>query len=70
MPAMLPVTIPAEPIVAIPALPLLHAPPLRLSLRVVVKPEHTAAVPVITEGIGFTDIVFVITALPQLSDME
>ena len=47
-----PVTIPVdEPIIAIPVLPLAHVPP-PASLKVVVKPTHTVAVPVIDEGNG------------------
>ena len=55
MPDNTPVIIPVEePAVAIPVLPLVHVPPLVASLKVVVKPAQTAAVPVIDDGNGLT----------------
>ena len=55
VPDDMPVTIPVEePTVAIPVLPLVHVPPLVASLKVVVKPAQTDAVPVIDDGNGFT----------------
>lgn len=61
MPAATPVTIPdKEPIVAIAVLPLAHVPNGVASARVDVAPTHNAAVPVIGDGKGLTDIVVVI----------
>jgi len=49
----MPVTVPDVPIVATPVAELLHVPPDVTSLKVVLKPWHTAVVPVITAGKGF-----------------
>ena len=50
-----PVTIPVEePIVAMPVLPLVQVPLAVASLKVVVNPAQTTAVPVIDDGNGFT----------------
>ena len=55
MPVATPVTIPDDvPTVAIPVLLLLHVPPLVASLRVVVKPMQTVAVPLTDAGNGLT----------------
>ena len=70
VPAITPVTNPvALPTLTAPA-PALHTPPLTLSFNVVVNPAHTLSVPVITVGLGFTVMVAVANALPQLSDNE
>ena len=54
MPGDIPVTIPVEePAVAIPVVPLAHVPP-PASLKVVVNPAQTAAVPLIADGNGLT----------------
>jgi hypothetical protein len=53
VPAAAPVTVPAVPTVAREVLLLLHAPPAVLSLRAVVAPAHTPAVPVMGSGEGF-----------------
>ena len=58
-----------DPMVATAMLPLFQVP-LPPSLRVVVNPAHTCPVPVITPGVGFTVIVVVAEALPQLSARE
>ena len=48
------VTIPVEELmIATPVLPLVHVPP-PASLKVVVKPAQTVAVPVMADGNGFT----------------
>jgi len=69
VPAVTPVTVPDEPTVALP-LPELHTPPPVPSLRVVARPAHTLSVPVMAAGVGFTVIVWVADALPQLSERE
>ena len=43
-----------EPMVAIVVTPLVHVPPPVASLRVVVKPAQTVAIPVIDDGNGLT----------------
>ena len=47
VPDVTPVTTPVVTTVATAVLPLLHVPPVVASLRVVVEPIHTAAVPTI-----------------------
>jgi hypothetical protein len=54
VPALIPVTIPVELTVAMPTLPELHTPPLLASLKTVVAPAHTIAVPMIEETAGTT----------------
>lgn len=55
MPAVTPVKIPVdELIVAIEISLLLHAPPVVISFRTVVRPVHTVSVPVIDAGKGLT----------------
>ena len=58
-PGATPVTIPDVPTVASAVLLLLHAPP-PASVKVLVKPTHTVAVPEIADGSGLTVIVLVI----------
>ena len=54
MPDDIPVTMPVEdPTVAIPVLPLAHVPP-PASLKVVVNPTQTVAVPEMEDGNGYT----------------
>ena len=63
VPAAIPVTTPVDtPTVAF-VLPLVHVPPVTGSLRLVVAPMQTVAVPVIGEGNAFTVTTFV-TAHP------
>ena len=59
MPLAMPVTIPADPIVARPVLLLLHVPP-PASVNVVFAPTHTTFVPLIADGNEFTVIVSVV----------
>ena len=60
-----PVIIPVnDPAVAIDGLPLLHTPPPIESVSVVEAPVHTAAIPVITDGLGFTVTGAVVIQLP------
>ena len=55
MPEAAPLTIPVEePMVAIAVAPLVQVPLLVASLKVVVRPAHTAAVPAIADGTGLT----------------
>jgi hypothetical protein len=54
VPAATPETSPPEVMVAILVLPLAHVPPGVISLRLVVPPTHTAAVPKGVVGGGFT----------------
>ena len=55
MPEDTPVTKPVEAsIIAILVLLLVHAPPPEASLKVVVNPAHTVAIPVIEDGNVFT----------------
>src|ERR1700752_3196741 len=55
VPATNPVTIPvAEPTLPAVGLLLLHVPPVVASVRVVLPPTHTLAVPLITPGNAFT----------------
>ena len=50
-----PVTTPvAEPTVAVAVVPLVHVPAPVASVNVVVDPEQTLFVPLITRGVGFT----------------
>ena len=56
MPALTPVTIPVDPIVATPVDKLDHVPPPVASANVVVDAAHTVVVPVIIAGNGFTVI--------------
>lgn len=57
VPAATPVTMPVVPMVAVEVLPLLQVPLPVASLKVLVRPTHTFAVPVIEAGIGLTVIV-------------
>ena len=50
VPTLKPFTIPVLPTVAIDVLELLHAPPVLMSLNVIVEPEHTLAEPVMPDG--------------------
>ena len=54
VPAETPVTVPPPLIVAIAKLPLAHVPPPGVLPSVVWAPSHTASVPVMAVGIGFT----------------
>ena len=57
MPAATPVTMPVVPTVAIDVLPLVQVPPVVLSLREVVAPVQTVAVPEIDAGVAALPIV-------------
>lgn len=60
VPALTPLTMPVpEPTVAIAVLLLLHAPPVIVSLSVVVAPTHAVADPVIVGGNAFTVTAFI-----------
>lgn len=67
VPGVTPVTIPVLAIVAMPVELLLHMPPPVASVKLVVAPVHTVAVPVILPafGNGLTVMVEVALALPQ-----
>ena len=55
VPAAMPVTVPVvDPIEAIPVAEELHVPPTGESLRFVVAPGHTVAVPEMVPGKGLT----------------
>ena len=59
VPAVPPVTTPAPLIEAVPGALLLHVPPAVASVNAVVRPEHTARVPVMAVGKAFTVTVVV-----------
>ena len=63
-----PVTTPVEePTVATLVLPLVHVPPLVISLKVVVNPAQTTAVPVTDDGNGLTvTTIVVIHPVPRV----
>jgi hypothetical protein len=67
VPAVTPVTVPVLPTVATPVAVLLHAPPVAASVKPVVEPAHTIAVPVMlpADGNGLTVTVVVAAAVPQ-----
>ena len=62
VPAATPVTLPEPSTVAYDVLLLLQVPPAVASLRLVIKPAHTAAVPVMADGTGL----MVTVALPAI----
>lgn len=68
VPVDTPVTMPVLLTVAIPAALLLHTPPVVASVKGVVAPVHTVAVPVMVPalGKGFTVTTAVALPLPQL----
>ena len=71
-PAITPVIIPVLPTVATAVLLLFHEPPAVASLNRVVLPTQTVGMPVILAGVdgnGFTVMVVVAEALPQLFDI-
>ena len=65
-PAVTPVTTPPETVALI--LLLLHVPPVTPSVKVIAEPAHTLDAPVILPafGVGFTVMVLVTVAVPQL----
>ena len=72
VPAVIPVTIPVLPTVASVVLLLFHEPPAVASLNRVLLPTQTVGMPVILAGVdgnGFTVMVVVAEALPQLFDI-
>ncbi len=68
VPALIPVTFPDPLTDALPLL-LLHVPPVVASVRFVVKPAHTADVPVILAGIGFI-LTVTLPSVPQQPDAD
>ena len=64
VPAVTPLTTPAEPTVATLAAEVIHVPPAGAEVNVVVEPPQTVAVPVITSGNGVTVTVLVLTQPP------
>ena len=54
-----------EPIVATEVVPLVHVPPPGVELNVLVLPIHTAIVPVIAVGNGFTVTTAIEDTVPQ-----
>ena len=68
MPAAMPLTMPVTvTTVAIVVPVLLHVPPMLVSVRLVVDPAHTVAVPSIAAGSGFT-VTGVVTLQPAPSE--
>jgi hypothetical protein len=59
VPGEMPVTIPAEEIVATAVAAQLQPPPVDEVPRAVVRPEHRVILPVIAAGSGFTETVLV-----------
>ena len=66
VPAAIPDSEPAEPMVAIVAALLLHVPPATVSLNGVAEPTQTFTVPVIGPGAGFT-VTVAVDAQPEPS---
>lgn len=64
VPAATPVTIPVDPTVATNELLLLHAPPVVVSVSVVLSPAQTLAVPPMAAGKLFT-VTTVVVAQPS-----
>ena len=67
VPAVTPVTVPVLPTVATAVAVLLHAPPVAASVKPVVEPAHTVAVPVMlpADGNGLTVTTLVAAVVPQ-----
>jgi hypothetical protein len=59
----------AEPIVAREGFPLVHKPPASASAAVAEAPTHMAETAEIAAGSGFTTMVFIAVAVPQLFDV-